>query len=113
LVSCEVTNGGNDTQQLAPMAEKAQEVLGAEAFKVTADAGYYNQVHLKQCQDHGITPYVPEPEHRGRVDPAKRLTRDDFIFEAEHNRYRCPQGQWLTPIRLIERDGKRREALRE
>jgi transposase len=107
LVSCEVTNDGNDTQQLAPMANQAQEVLGVEALKVTADAGYYNQGHLKQCEDHGITPYVPEPEHRGRVDPAKRLTRDDFTFEAEHNGYRCPQGQWLMPNRVIERDGKR------
>jgi transposase len=56
LVHCEVTSDGNDTGQLAPMAQAAKATLGVETLDVAADAGYYNQVHLKACLDNGITP---------------------------------------------------------
>ena len=36
----DVTNAGNDTQQLAPQALAVKEVLGVEAMIVVVDAGY-------------------------------------------------------------------------
>lgn len=63
LIHCEVTGDGNDTGQLAPMAQAAKATLGVEMLDVTADTGYYNQIHLKACLDNGITPYAPAPRH--------------------------------------------------
>jgi hypothetical protein len=55
----EVTNEGNNSQQLAPMALKAKEVLEVETLNANADAGYENALQIKECLDNGITPYVP------------------------------------------------------
>jgi hypothetical protein len=56
--------------------------------------------------DNGITPYVPIPDHQSDQEDGKRLPRRLFIFEAENNRYRCPQGQYLAFDRLIDKKGK-------
>jgi hypothetical protein len=58
----EVVNEGNDTGQLAAMAEAAKAAVGAEALSVVADAGYYNGATLKACEDAAITAYVPPPD---------------------------------------------------
>ena len=107
LVHCEVTSAGNDTEQLAPMAKQAKAVLAVDTLEAVADAGYFNQMHLKACQDAGITAYVPVPEHHGRQDHAQRLSRDAFSFEAKANHYRCPEGQTLRFARMLEHNGKR------
>jgi hypothetical protein len=106
LVHCEVTSDGNDTGQLAPMAQAAKATLGVETLDVAADAGYYNQVHLKACLDNGITPYVPAPRHSSDQEDKGRLPRSRFVFEADSNRYRCPQGQYLVFVRRLDQDGK-------
>lgn len=106
LVHCEVTNDGNDTGQLAPMAQAAKATLGVETLDVAADAGYYNQVHLKACLDNGITPYAPAPRHAADQEDKGRLPRRRFVFEADSNGYRCPQGQPLSFDRRIDKQGK-------
>lgn len=107
LVTCEVTNDGNDSGQLEPMARQAGSMLEVERLEVVADAGYFNPVHLKHCADAGITAHVPEPAPRGASAGADRLPRSRFVYEAEADGYRCPQGQWLRRHRELVRDGKR------
>jgi transposase len=107
LVSAAPTSQGNDTGQLAPLASEAKTILAVETLEACADAGYYNQVQLKQCLDAGITPYVPIPDHHGPVDPDRRLPRDAFAFEEQTNCYRCPAGQRLHFCRVVEQNGKR------
>lgn len=53
-----VTNEGNDSHQLAPMAEKTKAALGVETLTALSDAGYYESDQLKQCEDNGVTAYV-------------------------------------------------------
>lgn len=107
LVDCALTQDGNDSGQLAPMAIQAKQVLGVEQLAVTADSGYYNQIHLQQCEQAGITPYVAIPERNGPLDPQRRLTREAFGFEPQHNGYRCPQGQLLSYRRSLQQGHKR------
>lgn len=106
LVDGEVTNAGNDRGQLQPMAERARGVLDVEELTVVADAGYFHLTQLKGCEASGITAYVPEPRARGRSASPQRLPRDAFTYEARTDRYRCPQGEWLSRTRACERDGK-------
>ena len=94
-VDHEVTHDGNDAQQLAPMALRAQQVLAVEELTATADSGYYQGEHLKTCLEHGITPFVAVPDKNKAIAQQGRYTRDRFTFEPEHNRYRCPAGQCL------------------
>ena len=95
LVTCEVTQDGNDTQQLAPMAKQAQQTLGVSTLEAVADAGYFNFAHIKACQDAGITPYLPEPNKKAKNANQGKYTRDDFQYHAETDTYRCPANQTL------------------
>jgi len=65
LLDCTVTNAGNDREQLAPIAERAQATLQVERLEVVADAGYFNAGALRRCSEGGITAYVPEPAAQG------------------------------------------------
>ena len=47
------------------------------------------------CKEAGITTFVPKPlTSSGRK--TGRFTKQDFIYEPEHDRYRCPAGEYLT-----------------
>lgn len=101
MVHCDVTADGNDTQQLAPVAQEVRTILEVDTLEVVADAGYFNQEQIKQCLDAGITPYVPVPEHH-KSKEGERLPRTAFTFEEEANRYRCAQGQYLHFRRALK-----------
>ena len=49
-----------DRDQLAPMAEKAKEALGADELTVVADRGYFKSEQILECTQSGITPLVPK-----------------------------------------------------
>ena len=55
LVCSELTQDGNDSQQLLPMACRAQAVLAVDKLTVVADAGYYNTMQINACEQAGIT----------------------------------------------------------
>lgn len=50
-----LTQDGNDSQQLEPIAKAAQAVLEQTQLTVTADAGYSNGEQFQACDDAGIT----------------------------------------------------------
>jgi transposase len=93
LITGDVTQDGNDQQQLAPMSQAAKEALGVETLTTVEDLGYFNAVQIQECQEQGITPYVPEPDKQAQVRKQDRFTREEFTFDAQANGYRCPAGQ--------------------
>ena len=105
IVASEVVNEGNDTGQLAAMAEAAKAAVGAEALSVVADAGYYNGATLKACEDAAITAYVPLPDRRQRLKAQGRFSVEDFPYDTAADVYRCPAGAELRPMR-----GQKRQA---
>ncbi len=59
-----------------------------------ADGGYFEGNALKECEETGITTFVPVRESK----EAKRLgifPQDQFRYEAERDVYVCPQGEEL------------------
>jgi hypothetical protein len=95
IVDYEVSNAIKDDQQLSEMAKRAKEVLGVETLDVVADKGYYNSVEIKECVEHGITPYVPEPDST-IPDDVDIYHKEEFRYDAEPDVYRCPMGSELT-----------------
>jgi transposase len=112
IVSCEVTQDGNDTQQLAPMAKKAQNILGTVNLEVAADAGYYNSALIKECLDANLTPYVPKPERQVQARCQGRFTRTDFHYNAELDAYICPAEQVLAHSSQSLKNGLLRHSYR-
>lgn len=96
LVSCAVTQDGNDTEQLAPMAKQVLATLGVQHLEVVSDAGYYNFGQIKDCLDSGITPYIPEPDKHAQSRQQGRFIRTDFEYRADVDAYLCPAGQSLS-----------------
>src|SRR5436190_6855888 len=97
IVTHEVTNQGYDRQQLAPMAFKAQQATGCDKITAVADRGYFNGDQVLSCEGTGVAPIVPKTLTSSGV---KRgfFTRQDFIYNAEHDHYTCPAGAKLTKI---------------
>ncbi len=93
-VAHEVTNIGSDRHQLYPMAQRARAAMKVEKLSVVADRGYYSGPELRDCEQVGISTYVPRTD---TSDKRKKgmYTKADFIYEPEHDRYRCPAGEHL------------------
>ena len=102
-----VTDEGNDTRQLLPVAEAAKAVLEQETLTVVADAGYSNLTQFQACEDAGITAHVPPnraPNHQG---DGTLFERSRFSYNAEQDDYVCPNGKRLALKQLNARDQNR------
>ena len=88
-----VTQDVSDQNQLAAVAQGAKEELGSDTLQVVADSGYADAEQIKDCEDSGITPFVPHPRSSNTQGPF--FDKSEFVYEPEHDRYRCPAGQIL------------------
>jgi transposase len=95
VVEHEVVNDVTDQGQLSNIAGKAKEMLGSETLEVVADRGYYNGQEVKTCGDLGMTVYVPKPNNSSNLKRGL-FTKEDFVYDAEKDCYRCPAGEELT-----------------
>lgn len=96
IVAEETTQARSDKNQLAPMLEKAQEILQSNHFKGYGDSGYHNGIQLKACEDMGIEVYVAIPNQSSTAEKQGRFSHKDFDYDKENNHYTCPQGNTLT-----------------
>lgn len=93
----EVTQDGNDSRQLEPVAKAAKEQLQQDELTVIADAGYSNGEQFQACEDAGITAYVPVQRSSNTTSQNVELFAPTaFTYEAQTDRYQCPAGNWLT-----------------
>jgi len=95
IVAHEVTNVGNDRGQLSNMASQAKDAMGVDALDVLADRGYFKGEEVLACEPLGVTPYVPKPLTSG-AKAKGRFGKQDFVYRAEDDTYRCPAGETLT-----------------
>ena len=108
IVDYELTQDANDNNHLACLATKAKEVLGVDTLHVCADAGYYDTVEMKACEDNRLTAYVPI--HRPKISkktntPTPEYYAEKFFYDESSDTYRCPQGKLMQ--RFSRRQDKR------
>lgn len=92
IVTHEVTNVGNDRQQLTKMAVAAREAMGKRKLQALADRGYFNSPEIKAATDAGITPLVPKPI-TSNAKAEGRFSKADFIYLKRSDAYQCPAGE--------------------
>jgi transposase len=94
IVAFDLTNEGNDLQQLHPMAVQGKAAVGASEVTVVADTGYSNGEHGALCEQDKITAIVPRPE---TVNPkgSQYYSRDRFSYDHESDSWHCPAGETL------------------
>jgi len=95
IVAHEVTNVGHDRGQLSNMSGKAKAAMGVDALDAIADRGYFKGEEVLACEPIGVTPFVPKPLTSGAKAEGK-FGKQDFIYVAENDTYRCPAGESLT-----------------
>ncbi len=94
IVAHDVTNEGNDVNQLVPMAEQAKETLELDELNVTADKGYYKEEQIAECETNKIKCYIPEPQ-RSQNKRKGLFTYKDFIYDQSNDLYFCPAKEKL------------------
>jgi len=97
IVANEVTNDGVDRSQLSSMAKQARSAMGSKELTAVADRGYFKGEEILACGQAGITAIVPKPLTSGSKAEG-RFGKQDFVYVADDDEYRCPAGQ-----RLIKR----------
>src|SRR5262247_3220500 len=105
IVAHEVTNNGSDRAQLANMARQAKTALKTEKLEAVADRGYYNSTEIKACDDAGVAVTLPKPMTSGAKSDG-RFGKQDFVYNAAEDVYRCPAGEKLGYRMTTEQDGK-------
>lgn len=95
VVAHEVLNLGHDRTSLASMGRKAAEATGADVLTVLADRGYFSGQEVLACEEAGITAVCPKPLTSG-AKAGGRFGKQDFVYHAKSDTYRCPAGETLT-----------------
>ena len=95
IVAHEVTNQGHDRAQLANMAGQDKEALGVEKLDAIADRGYFDSLEILSCEEAGITVTLPKPIS-SEAKANGRFGKEDFVYCAGKDVYRCPAGQELS-----------------
>lgn len=111
VVDYELTQDAADNNHLSVIAQQAKTMLNKEELTVCADAGYYDTVDLKTCEDHKITAYVPIPQQKVSKKtntPTPEYYHDKFTYDPLTDTYDCPQGQTMHYHRTVKKpDGRR------
>jgi Transposase DDE domain len=84
---------------------QAKHVLGADHLDVVADRGYFNSPEILACEQADITVTMPKPMTSGAKSDG-RFGKQDFVYLATEDVYRCPAGERLTYRYTNEEDGK-------
>ena len=106
IVAHEVTNVGTDRHQLANMARQARDEMAVKTLEVVADRGYYDGEEIRACEEADITVTLPKPMTSG-AKAAGRFGKQDFVYVAADDVYRCPAGERLAYHYTNVEDGKR------
>jgi transposase len=95
IAAFDLTNDGNDQQQLHPMAAQGKAAVGADEVTAVADTGYSSGEHGTLCEREGITAIVPRAE---TVNPHGKqyFSRDRFAYDPASDSWRCPAGETLS-----------------
>jgi len=106
IVSSDVVSKNNDVEEFAEQIENANETLGKKCQVACADSGYANTEELKKIDEQEIKVIVPSqktPKER-KKNPFDKI---HFKYDAEKDRYECPEGHYLNFQHANEKERKK------
>jgi transposase len=91
ITAVQTTTGcAGDAQQLPGLVQQHENNTGNKAGTAIADKHYGSAENYRYCQQHQIA------AHLGQVQPpVTGYPVSAFVYESEHDRYRCPAGHYL------------------
>jgi transposase len=99
IVSLEVTQAGNDFEQLTPALDRLARTFEHKPEQIVADGGYVSQQNIVQTASDGVGFIGPamKPEAKAaqcyaRAGVKPEFYADRFRYDAGENCFYCPQG---------------------
>ena len=93
----------NEPQMVESMIDQTERITGGEVTEVQLDSGYFCATILQLCYARDINllcaPKKTESKSSAKNQATKRFGKYDFVYDEEHNEYRCPAGHALRPSR--------------
>jgi transposase len=94
ILDTEVTTGGrHDNQPYLAQLRRIRDQYQITIGEATADRGYGSAAIIRSLQQQGIATYIPL--WSGRVGNSKYFN-SGLVYERAKDRFRCPQGKYLT-----------------
>lgn len=98
ITATQVTPGAvSEAHQLLPLLSSHQENTQLPADTVVADAAYGTIENYIACSDLNINAHIPDLKDSQKKDGLRNglFTDEAFLYDPEHNVYRCPAGKEL------------------
>lgn len=114
IVDYELTQDAADNNHLASLATEVKNVFDRATLTVCADAGYYDSVDLKACEDNQVETYVPVPRpkiSKKTQTPTPPYYHDKFVYDSITDTYQCPEGKTMDRFATTTKDDGRRIGL--
>ena len=112
IVDYDVINNSTDHHQLVNDAKAAKNTLGVERLEATTDKGFYVMKDLKDCEQEGVTVFMPIPAtvnpHKRFGVPEPEFYTDRFVYDAVRDVYVCPAGEELGFWKCIHKGSPER-----
>lgn len=102
IVAVDVTQAGNDYEQLTPGIDRVEQNLGKTPDQAVTDGGYVSRDNIVEMKLRGVEFIGPQCDEEGKgkssyegrgVSPEYHSSL--FVYDAATNSFRCPQGKTL------------------
>ena len=105
ILDTHVTTGAvHDSQPYLEQLKRVDERHGIHIREATADRGYGSAAIIRYLQQQGIETYIPL---WSRQSGSSKYLKGELVYEKEYDRFRCPEGKYLTPNPAISENHKR------
>jgi hypothetical protein len=97
IVHADAVSDATDVYQIARQIDQANQTLNKPCTTACADAGYANTEEADKLNAQHIQVVVPT-NLQAREQEAGPFAKSKFIYDAQRNEYRCPEGHPLTYV---------------
>jgi transposase len=102
IVAVDVTQAGNDFEQLMPGIERVKDNFGQTPRQVVADGGYVSRDNIVEMQSQGVQFIGPQCDDSGKSKGSYQsrgvsaeFQASKFVYDEATNSFRCPRGKTL------------------
>jgi transposase len=107
IVDVEVTQAGNDYEQLLPALERAEERMQKKPQQMVVDAGFVSRENVEGMAEKAVDLLGALADDAAKAHRnGSRFGSEQFAYEAGEDRYRCPAGNYLAYEGKQQKDGQ-------
>ena len=99
VVNFEVSQRGGDTSNFIDLIKGAKDNLEEKPGLVHSDGAYGSEENMTYLEKEGIGNYLKYNTYRREHSKKwhqERVRKEDFLYDHENDRYRCPGGKYLN-----------------